>query len=245
MNYYEDLGVSRTATIKEISKAYRALALKYHPDMNKNVSVEKFKIITNAYEVLSDTQKRFEYDAKGYVGRRPVHPPEPPKPKPKTKEDFAKEQKEKRTKEKLLDQLWEEEPKEIDCSFFGGPKSGRSILIHVKLTPSEMRSGGKQSVLIKKREICVNCGGDGENMFICPKCLNHRTLLYTCDFCDYTGSKFMKCNYCEGEGLKLWRIQEVHFNVTPFSQIGHQINILGVGEYAPNKKPGDLRIILI
>lgn len=72
-DYYAILGVSRNATTEEIKKAYRRLALKYHPDRNpgdKNAE-EKFKEVTEAYEVLSDPQKRQQYDQLGFVGDIP------------------------------------------------------------------------------------------------------------------------------------------------------------------------------
>lgn len=78
MDYYDTLGVARTATSDEIKKAYRQLALKYHPDKNPGdkEAEEKFKKAAEAYEVLSDPSKRNEFDVKGYVGRRrPDTPP--------------------------------------------------------------------------------------------------------------------------------------------------------------------------
>src|SRR5512136_1227334 len=68
-DYYEVLGLKRDATEEEIKKAYRKLAFKYHPDRNKDKEAEgRFKEINEAYEVLSDSQKRASYDRYGHAG---------------------------------------------------------------------------------------------------------------------------------------------------------------------------------
>ena len=69
-DYYEVLGLSRSASPEEVKKAYRKLALKHHPDKNQNdkASEEKFKEISEAYDMLSDTKKRQMYDQYGHAG---------------------------------------------------------------------------------------------------------------------------------------------------------------------------------
>ena len=75
MDYYSILGVSASASEAEIKKAYRKLALQYHPDKNKGDSQaeEKFKQVAEAYSVLSDSKKRQEYDARNFMGGRASH----------------------------------------------------------------------------------------------------------------------------------------------------------------------------
>src|SRR5271157_4791288 len=77
-DYYEILGVSKGARIEDIKAAYRKLALKYHPDKNPGdkASEEKFKEINEAYEMLSDTKKRAQYDAYGHAGVGTAPPPQ-------------------------------------------------------------------------------------------------------------------------------------------------------------------------
>src|SRR5205085_11118410 len=76
-DYYDTLGLSKTASVDEIRKAHRKLVLKYHPDRNKdNKQAEaRFKEIQEAYDVLGDTEKRKEYDEFGHAGPRPAGAP--------------------------------------------------------------------------------------------------------------------------------------------------------------------------
>ncbi len=243
MDYYEVMGLSRAASEEEIKKAYRQLARKYHPDMNpgNDTYVTKFKEIQNIYEVLSDPQKKLQYDHLGYVGRRPVSPPKPkPQPAPvKTKEDFERERAE------LEAALHKSNIDKIQCSFFGGGSTGRSILVQLKLTSEEMKKGCSKDVIYKKKSICRKCIGDGRAMIRCHGCGAKRELIGFCQICDGIGALNLVCPTCGGEGVKDWSIETVKVKVPQNVQAGHTINVIGAGEEAPNKAPGQLRVVVV
>ncbi len=252
MSLYEDLGVPTNASAEDIKKAYRQKAVEHHPDKHIGKSdqdkhAEIFKIIANAFEILSDPAKRSKYDIQGYVGRRPPAPQSSPKPKPKvkTKEDFAREKAEEDRKEQQKNNTYDVEPMNINCMFYGGESTGRSILVHVKMTPQELKFGCKKSAFIKKKDVCWTCGGDGDGSFPCPKCGNNKFAKDVCGHCDTRGVLHASCPHCRGTGLGKWLIEEVHFNVSPNAQPGHSITILGQGEMAGRKLPGNVRIVLV
>lgn len=247
MDYYERLGLTRTATADEIAKAYRQKAIQFHPDKNPgNVSaVQEFKQCAEAYEVLSDVAKKSQYDVQGYVGRKPANwrPPPKPKPKPKTAEDFKKE-----FEAKADRPATKEEVEAIPCSFFGGSNSGRNIQAHLFLTKEQLRAGGRYPLKIKKRGLCNGCVGDGYVFGPCPKCFVNRdyeNLQMHCPTCN--GSKMVekKCGKCGGEGVSLWSISEVLVAVSPGTNSGQQIRIAGEGESAPHKMPGYLQVVVL
>lgn len=252
MNFYEYLGVSKNATAEEIKKAYRSKAREHHPDMHRGEEEQKkhaeiFKVVVEAFEVLSDPIKRSQYDMRGYYGKRPSSPPPPPpqQNKPKQKEDFERERAEKKKQESAFKKTYDTEPTHVNCSFFGGGASGRSILVHIKLTPQEYKNGCSKSVTIKKRDFCIVCGGDGQGTFQCPTCRNNKHQKWVCPTCDYTGEINGKCPFCKGIGTGKWILEEIHFKVSPNTQPGHAINVLGQGETAARKPPGNVRIVLV
>ena len=246
-DYYECLGVPRSATVEEIKKAYKQKAREHHPDAHSENEKEKhaeiFKLVVNAFDVLSDPVKKSKYDIQGYYGRRPTTPP--PKSPVKTKEDFEREKKEKTKHENMLHKHYDQEPMNINCSFYGGSGSGRSIMVHVKLTPNEMKKGCNKSVTIKKRDFCMMCGGVGDGLFNCPKCGNRNFAKDVCGHCDTLGIIDGTCPSCKGSGMGKWTVEEIHFKVSPNTQIGHSVTLLGQGESAPSKVPGNVRIILV
>lgn len=232
MGYYEDLNVERDATIDEIKKAYKQFAIKHHPDRNlDNLEESKrlFKIILDAYEVLSDTNKRFEYDQKGYVGRKPPNykPESKPKPKPKPEPEPPK-------------------PNLTKLTYFGGDNHvGRSIMVHLKLSESELKNGCHKELIIKKRDFCNFCGSSAEGWYPCPKCQNHNVVRRVCGFCNTKGEVYSKCPSCKGSGFGKEIAETISYKIPPKSLIGHQFTIRGSGEIAPNKPPGNVVIVLI
>jgi molecular chaperone DnaJ len=249
MDYYITLGVERTATLDEIKKAYRKLAMQYHPDRNPGDkdAETKFKTVQEAYDTLSNPEKKSRYDAFGTVGPRYTAPPrpQPPQPKPKTKEDFERERKQEKSKKEKAASPLDEDLAKIDCTFFNGNGTGRNIMVQLKLTAAEMKSGGVKSVTIKKRDLCKRCVGDGKAMVSCPACGGRRDEVGHCMKCHGYGAEDRVCPSCNGEGVKDWIMQEVKVVFSRNIQPGHQVNILGEGEAAPRRPPGNLRVVVV
>jgi molecular chaperone DnaJ len=239
MNPYETLGVIRDATPEQIRAGYRKLALQFHPDRNPGdpAAEARFKQVQDAYDTLSDPLRKADYDVR--------HPVAKPSPKPKTKEDFEREKRADKAKKQRAVSPSETDLSSIKCQFFGGGSTGRSIMTQLKLTPAEMRQGGTKTVTIKKRDLCKRCIGDGRSMKPCPTCQGERDHVGYCNFCDGIGAIPETCPFCKGEGVSHWVIQEVRVTFSPNIQVGHQINVIGEGESAPNKPPGNLRVVVV
>lgn len=245
MDHYNTLGIERNATDEDIKKNYRRLAMQFHPDRNigDKECESKFKEVQQAYDVLSDAKKRLQYDQINYVRKPPTSSskPAPPPPPPKTKEDFEAE----RARNERKANPREQDLASIQCSFFGGGGTGRNIMVHLKLTPAEMKHGGTKFITIKKRDLCKKCIGDGYAMLSCSQCGGRRPDVGYCPRCDGVGALESTCPICKGEGVKEWMIQDVKVAFSPNIQSGHTINIYGEGEAGPRKAPGLLRVVII
>ena len=170
-DYYEILGVNRGASPEEVKKAYRKLAMKYHPDRNKDApkeAEEKFKELSEAYEVLADQEKRRRYDQYGHSGVESTF------------------------REGGFD--WSDFTHFEDISdifggfggfggsifdqFFGrqartGPQEGRSLRYDIDITLNEAAKGADKSIRIPHSVTCEKCGGAGakpEDLETCEKC---------------------------------------------------------------------------
>ena len=215
-DYYEILGVQRNATEDEIKKSYRKLALQFHPDRNPNnkEAEEKFKEATEAYEVLSDQQKRARYDKFGHQGMRGGS-------------DFHQYQDINDIFSHFGD-IFGGSGGSIFEEMFGGqqrrrgPRSsgepGSDLRIRLKLTLEEIATGVEKKLKIKKWRSCATCNGNGakpgSSRSTCPQCQGTGELrqvsrsmfgqfvnISACAFCGGTGQIIKeKCHTCDGEG---------------------------------------------
>jgi molecular chaperone DnaJ len=197
-DYYEVLSVSRNADADEIKKAYRALARKYHPDVNNGTpeAEERFKEINAAYEILSDPDKRAIYDRYGHEGleARGVRP---------TGDPFG-----------FSDILNDLGFGSIFDSFFGaGPSGsrrtrertqGEDVRADVEVTLEEVVFGTEKQVRFPRMDVCGECVGtgsaDGSAPRECPNCGGSGQVRRVQNMFLGTLSTVTTCNVCRGEG---------------------------------------------
>jgi len=250
-DYYDILGVDKDASQKEIKKAYRKLAKKYHPDMNKDDpdTSEKFKEISEAYEILSDPDKRERYDRYGHSGINDND---------FNFDDFAQ------GGFGGFDDIFD--------MFFGGrsrrgsrrrgPQKGSDLQYRMEITFEEAAFGVEKEITIPRTESCETCGGSGAkpgtDVKTCPKCdgngqirvtqrtpFGQFTQTKTCDRCGGTG-KIVKtpCPDCNGTG-KQRRHRNLTVNIPAGVDDGNRLRMAGEGEAGEKGAPsGDLYIII-
>jgi molecular chaperone DnaJ len=250
-DYYEVLEVERSATKEEIKKAYRKVALKFHPDRNPGnpEAEEKFKEAAEAYEVLGDDEKRARYDRYGHEGVKSAFGSGGFQ-----WSDFhhASEM------EDIFGGLF--------SAFFGGGNPfgggrsgprGRDIRMRYPLTLEEAFSGTRAKVSFERREVCSPCGGSGaaagSKPERCPRCGGSGTVRHsrgffsvqtTCDQCGGAGTTISKpCPDCRGEGLVPRKV-ELAFDIPAGVDDGMSLRLRGEGEPAPQGRGerGDLYV---
>jgi molecular chaperone DnaJ len=185
-DYYQVLGLSRSASAEEIKRAYRQLARKYHPDVNKEPDAEsRFKEATEAYEVLSDDRKRQLYDQFGHAG---------PRGGAGGFEGFPFGD---------IGDLFE--------SFFGanvgrrGPARGNDLRVRLELTFEEAVFGVDKDIQIPRNETCIICGGSGAQPgkppARCTRCGGSGELRRVQQSIFGQFVNVMPCDRCRGEGV--------------------------------------------
>ncbi|MDD3187731.1 MAG: molecular chaperone DnaJ [Bacilli bacterium] len=245
-DYYEVLGVSKSATEAEIKSAFRKLAKQYHPDVNKEAgAAEKFKEAQEAYAVLSDEGKRKQYDQYGHAafsGNNGAG---------SAGFDFS-----------------DMDFSDIFGDIFGGgfgfnfggrqssrASKGRDSIMHVNLSFEEAVNGTKKTISVNTTEKCDECNGaGGHNETKCSMChgtgtvtTEQRTLFgsfmsrTTCPKCHGKGSTFEDvCHKCKGKG-KVNVTKDIEVKIPAGVDTGNQLRVPGKGEAGSNGGPnGDL-----
>ena len=237
MDYYQTIGVPRSASSEDIKKAYKKLAAKYHPDRNPGSAeaVEKFKEVQNIYDVLSDTNKKFRYDNLGYATSKPQSPPRPnhtkqrpaskhappPPPKPKPRPRHLTPQEVDKLEKDFLDKKH-------------GPTG--NIVVRIKLTQAEMDVGGSKIVSYERRETkCDDCDGKGKIYTTCRKCNGDKHRPAWCEKCDISGKTMENCEVCDGAGIHTPKTCYRNVYWPPDSYIGLVITVMDEGEVTSSK----------
>jgi molecular chaperone DnaJ len=255
-DYYEVLGVSKDADEAQLKSAYRNLAKKYHPDLNPNdkAAEAKFKEASEAYEVLSDSQKRAQYDRFGHAASQQGFGGASGFGGFGGAGGFGG-----------FEDIFE--------SFFGGgagfggstsrhnaPQQGSNLRYDMNISFEEAAFGLKRDITINRTENCDHCSGtgakDGKEMETCPDCKGsgqvhvvQQTLLgrvqtsRTCSKC-YGRGKIIKvrCGFCGGTG-KQQKTRTISINIPAGINTGQQISLRGEGEGGINGgPPGDLYV---
>ena len=264
-DYYDILGVAKNASAEEIKKAYRKLAIKFHPDKNPDdkSAEDKFKEGAEAYEVLSNAEKKQRYDQYGHAGVGGASGGGGYGGGGMNMED-------------IFSQFGDifggggGGGSPFD-SFFGGGQSrgggrrvakGTNLRIKVKLTLEEIANGAEKKIKVNKQISCKTCDGTGakdkSSVSTCNTCggngsvrrvtntiLGQMQTTATCPTCHGSGQQITaKCNACHGEGTVRGE-ETITINIPAGVSEGMQLSMAGKGNAAPNGGiPGDLIILI-
>jgi molecular chaperone DnaJ len=246
-DYYKVLGVPKTASDSEIKKAYRKLAVKYHPDKNPDnkEAEEKFKEISEAYDVLSNGDKRKKYDTFGHNGGQSMY-----------EDFFGGNFGRGATMEDIFGDLFNSRRKNPHQQ----NNRGKSLRVRLELGIEDIVNGVKKTIAINRNVKCEPCKGngskDGINHQMCSHCNGSGVAIeskrtpfgfiktqVTCGVCNGSGREIKEyCDSCMGAGILRSQREEVEVAVPKGARTGMQFAIRHKGDDSPNGESGDLLI---
>jgi molecular chaperone DnaJ len=259
-DYYEILGVNKTASADEIKKAYRKVAMQFHPDRNPGdkSAEDKFKEAAEAYEVLSDADKKAQYDRYGHAGVS------------SNGRGFSGGG---MNMEDIFSQFGDVFGEDLFGSFFGGGGGrgrtsrargvrGSNLRVKIKLTYEEIAKGVTKNIKVKKHVVCNTCSGSGAkdkgSVQNCGTCggsgqvrrvtntfIGQMQTVTTCPTCNGEGTTITaKCAACKGEG-RVYGEDAISIEIPPGVQEGMQLNLSAKGNAGERGgAPGDLIILI-
>jgi len=264
-DFYEILGVSKTASTEEIKKAYRKVAMQYHPDRNpgNKEAEEKFKEAAEAYEILSDADKKSQYDRYGHAGVSGNGRGGFGGGHNMNMDDIFSQ---------FGDIFGDDSP---FGSFFGGGGGqrrggggrsrgvrGSNLRVRIKMNYEEIAKGASKTIKVKKYVSCTTCSGSGakdkSSMQTCGTCggsgqvrrvqntfLGQMQTVTTCPTCNGEGSTIAnKCTACKGEG-RVYGEENISIDIPAGVQEGMQLSVSGKGNMGERGgAPGDLIVLI-
>lgn len=262
-DFYEILGVSKSASADEIKKAYRKVAMQFHPDRNPGdkAAEEKFKEAAEAYEVLSDAQKKQRYDQFGHAGLGGAAG---------GGGGFGGGG---MRMEDIFSNFGDVFGDDAFGSFFGGGGGqrqrargtgarGSNLRVKVKLSYEDILKGVHKTIKVKKYVRCESCGGNGAKdksaIQSCGGCggsgqvrrvtntfLGQMQTVTTCPTCNGDGTQIThKCTSCKGEG-RVYGEETISIDIPAGVQEGMQLSVNGKGNIGErNGQSGDLLVVI-
>jgi molecular chaperone DnaJ len=259
-DYYEILGVTKAASSDEIKKSYRKVAMQFHPDRNPGdkSAEEKFKEAAEAYEVLSDSDKRAQYDRYGHAAVN------------NGRGGFSGGG---MNMDDIFSQFGDVFGDDLFGSFFGGRRGGggnsrahgtrgSNLRVKIKLSYEEIARGVNKNIKVKKHigcgtchgtgardkssvQTCGTCGGSGQVRRVSNTFLGQMQTVTTCPTCSGEGTTITaKCTVCKGEG-RVFGEEVVSIDIPAGVQEGMQLSVSGKGNAGERGgSPGDLIVLI-